>query len=252
MFEFKEVEKLLSCFVGKMQKRVIHSSFNVLARSGRTSSYGELNVQNLPRHDDVRGCFVPSAGHVYIKADYATIEMATLGQALKSQFKLESHMAAAINAGKDLHRLVAAQVTGKVEKDVSAKERQQAKPINFGKPGAMGNATLKQYAKASYGIILDEFQVKALSDAWLALFPEMNEYLRPETDLGEEVAKLFDLTPETHAHHTGSSKFLLHPANFGLERQPHRMLGSMMLKVLKEVNPTKKTGGSMTRLTLTT
>jgi DNA polymerase I-like protein with 3'-5' exonuclease and polymerase domains len=56
-----------------MARPVLHPSFNVLARSGRTSSFGEINAQNLPKSDAVRACFVPRSGHEFIDADYATI-----------------------------------------------------------------------------------------------------------------------------------------------------------------------------------
>jgi hypothetical protein len=242
LFEYDEAKKLLGCFVGKMAKPVIHPSFNVLARTGRTTSYGELNAQNLPRDDAVRGCFVPSPGHVFIKADYATIEMATLAQAATAQFGLRSEMREAINSGKDLHRLVAARVTGKPEAEVTDDERQMAKPINFGKPGAMGLAALKQYAKASYGIDLSDSEVVSLSDAWLGLFPEMADFLRDEGDLGRAVAEFFALTPDSHHAHTGSRKFSGHPANAFQTHRPHPILGGMLLKVLKEPAPVTSAG----------
>jgi hypothetical protein len=62
LLEYRETEKVLNSFIGKMARPVLHPSFNVLARSGRTTSYGELNAQNLPRDDRVRSCFVPSPG----------------------------------------------------------------------------------------------------------------------------------------------------------------------------------------------
>ena len=79
-------------------------------------------------------------------------------------------MAEAIRAGADLHRLVAAQVTGKPPDAVTRSERSKAKPINFGKPGAMGDPALKDYARAVYGIALTDAEVAALSDAWFGLF----------------------------------------------------------------------------------
>jgi len=66
LLEYREVDKLLGSFLNKMGKRVLHPSFNVLARSGRTTSFGEINAQNLPRNDKVRSCFVPSPGKVFI------------------------------------------------------------------------------------------------------------------------------------------------------------------------------------------
>ena len=84
----KAVEKLRSSFLDKMGRRVLHPSFDVLKTTGRTSRFGDLNAQNLPRDDRVRSCFVPRAGHVFLDADYAAIEMVTLAQAVMAQFGL--------------------------------------------------------------------------------------------------------------------------------------------------------------------
>ncbi len=241
LLKYQEVHKLQSAFLDKMAKRRLHPSFDVLKTTGRTSSFGEINAQNLPRDDRVRSCFQAGRGKVFIDADYATIEMATLGQCLQGQFGLPSKMAKVINKGKDLHRLVAARVAGKSESKVTPDERQKAKPINFGKPGGMGNATLKTYAKGSYGIELTEEEVQALSDSWFELFPEMSDFLEND-DLGLEVASYFNFTPMTYFDHTGSRRFLDHPENAGRATSPHPILGAMCLKVLKEQEPRTKDG----------
>lgn len=237
LMEYRETEKLLNSFIGKMARPVLHPSFNVLARSGRTSSYGEINAQNLPKDDKVRTCFVPSSGHVFIDADYKTIELGTLAQACLGQFELKSKMADAINADKDLHRLVASCVLGKPEEEITKAERSKAKPINFGKPGGMGTETLLTYAKCNYGVRLTQQEAEELSEAWLRLFPEMNEFLRDTVDTPYELAKLLKLTPTSHHEHTQDTRFLNHLENSGRESKPHRILGMMCIKVLKEQQP---------------
>lgn len=242
LLEYREVEKLLGSFLTKMARRVLHPSFGVLARTGRTTSFGEINAQNLPTDDRVRSCFVPSPGYVYVDADYKTIELATLAQACVGQFGLVSKMADAINADQDLHTLVAAQVTGKTEDEVTKAERKKAKVINFGKPGGMGDKTLKAYAKTSYGVPLTDGEVEALSDAWFDLFPEMKVFLGDATDTGREVATLLRLTPASHHEHTGDRRFASHPDNQGREQRPHPILGGMCLKVLKVPDPHTRDG----------
>jgi len=241
LLKFQGVQKLLAAFVNKMGRRRLHPSFDVLKVTGRTSSFGEINAQNLPRDDRVRCCFRPADGHVFLDADYATIEMATLAQSVLGQFGLKSKMAKAINSGVDLHRLVAARVAGKPQCKITDEERQKAKPINFGKPGGMGNVTLKAYAKANYKVSLDDDEVQALSDSWFQLFPEMTAFLGGD-DLGKEVACCFNLTPITYFDHTGSRKYLNHPANEGRAEQPHPILGAMCLKVIKTPKPETGTG----------
>ena len=237
LLQYRTIDKLLGAFLDKMAKPVIHPSFNVLARTGRTTSFGEINSQNLPRDDRIRSCFVPSPGHVFVVADFKTIEMATLAQACVSQFGLTSRMAEAINAGKDLHTLLAAKVTGKAESEVTAEERRWAKPINFGKPGGMGHNTLRKTAKTSYGLDLTEQQVAEMSEAWFVRFPEMREFLDDKTNIGAEIAALFELTPQTHLDYTGDRRFYDHPENQHFENVPHPILGWMLLKTIRDEPP---------------
>lgn len=240
--KFKAVDKLRNNFLKKMGRRRLHPSFNVLGRSGRTSSFGEINAQNLPRDDRVRSCIRADEIHVLLAEDYKTIELATLGQACLTQFDLESEMAAAINEGKDLHRMIAAKVAGIPEHEVDDERRQKAKVVSFGKPGGMGNATLQKYAKNSYGVDLSEQEVQRLSDAWFAAFPEMKDFLTDDHDLGGEIAELFQLTPLGHFRHTNNRKFIDHPNNAGRERRPHPILGGMCLKVLRCPEPRYQDG----------
>ncbi len=242
LLQYKSIEKLQSTFLNKMAKPCVHPSFDPLMVSGRTSSFGEINAQNLPRDDRIRSCFTASPGHVLIDADYATVEMATLAQSVLSQFGLPSAMAAAINAGQDLHMLVAACVTGKTEAEVSRDERQKAKPINFGKPGGMGNGGLQRYAKASYGVDLAESEVEALTRAWFALFPEMEHFLQHDGNLGESIAQFFGLTPRSFYEQSGNRRFLDHPDNYGREEMPHAIMGWMFRKVLHEAGPKTRRG----------
>jgi hypothetical protein len=235
LLDYLATNKMLAAFLSKLGGRVAHPSFEVLVRSGRTSSYGEFNAQNLPRDSQVRSCFVPSPGHVFIDADFTAVELVTLAQSCLTQFGLKSRMAEELNAGKDLHRLVAARVTGKPEAEITKEERQDAKAINFGKPGGMSDATMQQYALATYNVRLDDLQVKTLSEAWFSLFPEMVQFL--DQDLGLEVAAVFELTPAAYSEHTGRSQFVGHPDNQGAENLPRGSLGGMLLKTVKEEKP---------------
>jgi len=240
--QLKEIQKLRSTFLGRMTRRVLHPSFDPFKTSGRASSFGDINAQNLPRDDRVRACFVPSPGHVFIDADYSTLELATLGQAILTQFGMPSKMAEAINAGQDLHRLVAAQVTGKDAEAVTKSDRQKAKVLNFGKPGGMRSTTLQRYAKTGYGVDLDYWEVIQLEAAWLRLFPEMNAFLADEGDPGEDIARHFGLTPWAFYERTQSARFLEHPEAAGREDQPSAPLGWMCWKTLGEEQPATKAG----------
>lgn len=235
--QFKAVEKLLGTFVKKLGSSAIHPSFNPLVTTGRTSSYGEINAQNLPRDDRVRQCFVAPPGKVYVVADYSAIEMATLGQAIQGQLGFQSALVEAINLGHDVHRRMAAKMTGKCPEEITKEERQRAKAINFGKPGGMGNASLIRYAKASYGVMLSEEEAESFSDAWLDEWPEMTEFLDRTDDIGEEIAKLLSLTPQRHFDATMDNRFWCYAEREGRLNQPSPPLGGMFLKAMREAQP---------------
>jgi len=235
--QYRAVTKLRSTYLEKMCRGVIHPSFDPIKVTGRTSSRGELNAQNLPRDDRVRSCFIPSPGNVFIAADYSTVELATLAQAVQRQFNAPSAMAKAINEGKDLHRMVAARVMRKSEETVTRNERQKAKAINFGKPGGMGDQSIQAYSQANYGLALSDVEVEEFSQTWLGTFPEMRAFLDDATNPGEQAAEAFALTPTQYAEHTGRQGMLFHRRSDGCEDLPDSTLGFMCLKVLGERSP---------------
>src|SRR5690606_36516366 len=59
---YKVVQKLRKTLLAKLTTGIVRPSYNVLVATGRTSSFGELNAQNLPKEDSVRRCFVPHPG----------------------------------------------------------------------------------------------------------------------------------------------------------------------------------------------
>lgn len=168
----------------------IHPRYNSLVETGRTSSY-QPNIQNLPRRDGVRECFVPRPGHVFISADYASLELAALAQVLLDLFG-ESDMAKAINEGKDLHIWTASfllgtdyetALKGKKAGDPEVKHaRQAAKVANFGFPGGLGVETLITYAREGYGLRITKEDSEALKAAWRAAFPEVVTYFKMVSD----------------------------------------------------------------------
>jgi DNA polymerase I-like protein with 3'-5' exonuclease and polymerase domains len=257
--EFKQVRTLLNNFLVKMDAGRIHPHYDLLKNTGRTGSSGP-NIQGFPRKKkgkvafDVRRCFVPAEGKLFYVADYASIELRTLSQALLTQFKLDSHMARAINAGQDLHRLVAARMKATALPDaaavladpgrfatvaasVTAEERNSAKPANFGLPAGMGARRLKDYARAQYGQPYTDEDARSWTEAWLASFPEMETFRRDTFAAGLALAEELRLTPGDYAAATGGRRYGT-PA----EAEPTGWLGGMALKVLQEPIPATATG----------
>jgi DNA polymerase I-like protein with 3'-5' exonuclease and polymerase domains len=161
---------------------------NVLLETGRTSWWGP-NMQNPPRKGGVRECFVPRPGFVYCDCDYDTIELCALAQVLLERFG-RSRMAEDIQAGRDLHLGLAADLLGISYEEAARRyeegdpsveaARQAAKAANFGFPGGMGVAKflIAQAAFIPRGLGPAEANAWATSlrDAWFRRYPEMRSY----------------------------------------------------------------------------
>tara|TARA_R110000765_G_scaffold270754_1_gene369550 strand:+ start:134 stop:2020 length:1887 start_codon:yes stop_codon:yes gene_type:complete len=179
-------EKILTTYLPVLQagtEAPLNPGYDTLKESGRTSSF-RPNIQNVPRMGGVRECFVPRPGHVFVAADYSTLELCALAQACLDLLGY-SYMADAINDGQDLHLAIAAQllnmdyedaVLARKAGDKEVKEhRQLAKALNFGLPGGLGAETFCKFAK-SYGVSLEEEYAVSLKKHWLSAWPEMREY----------------------------------------------------------------------------
>jgi DNA polymerase I-like protein with 3'-5' exonuclease and polymerase domains len=238
LLEYKAVSKLQKTFIDKLQHPVLHPSFNPLVDTGRTSSFGEINAQNLPKKDHVRECIIPSPDHVFIDADYATVELRTLAQSVQDQLGIESRMGKLINSGQDLHRLLAAHVMRKPIDEVTGPERNKAKAINFGKPGGMGTDGLVDYARSSYKIELTEAEAADIEQAWFDLYPEMQDFLEIRADSAARLAYLLQLTPEAYHEWTGKDHF----RNADNYLAPCATIGAMCLKAVRDPEPTTSSG----------
>lgn len=162
---------------------LLQPMWNPLVATGRTSVYNPP-VQQLPRKGDVRPCFVPRPGYWYLSADYNYIELVTWAQTCLDLFGF-SQLAEAIRADMDPHVDLAVEILRSIEgknhtydevyaarKTWGKDPRQKAKAANFGYPGGLGAQTFMAYAKASYGVTIQEEQAWGLKRAWQAKWPE--------------------------------------------------------------------------------
>lgn len=78
------------------------------------------------RAQDIRNLFVPGEGMVFIDADYSQIELRLL--AVLSQ---DENLLAAFQENSDIHLSTAARLFNKEFSEVTAKERRDAKTVNF-------------------------------------------------------------------------------------------------------------------------
>lgn len=167
-----------------------------LVASGRTSS-SKPNIQNFPKHDakgdpirasDIRRCFIPRPGNVFVNADYSTVELRCLAQ-ICLNWGIPSEMAIALRQGRDLHTDFAAQLLGydydncvailndrshDLHKKVSD-GRALAKVANFGYPGGLQPGGFANYAR-SYGLRVDDATSQQLYDNWISRWIEADPF----------------------------------------------------------------------------
>jgi DNA polymerase-1 len=136
--------------------------------SGRMSCTAP-NLQNLPRDERYRRCFVAPPGRVLVKADYSQIELR-----LAAKIANDQAMQDAYRRGEDLHTLTARAILGKP--DVTKADRQLAKAVNFGLIYGMGPAAFRVYARSNYGVMLTEAEAKAYREAFFATYPGLRRW----------------------------------------------------------------------------
>ncbi|HET6328495.1 MAG TPA: DNA polymerase I, partial [Planctomycetaceae bacterium] len=138
IIEQRQLSKLKGTYLDALPKMVnprtgrIHCSFNqVVAATGRLSA-SDPNLQNIPIRTEegrrVRRAFLASPdGWKLLCADYSQIELRML-----AHFSRDRALQEAFRQGADIHSVVAQEVFGVTEADVTSNMRRIAKAVNFG------------------------------------------------------------------------------------------------------------------------
>jgi DNA polymerase-1 len=138
------------------------------AGSGRMSCSAP-NLQNVPRDQRYRRCFVAPPGRVLVKADFSQIELRIAAKVANEPAMIEAY-----RRGDDLRTLTAKQILGKDE--VTKADRQLAKAVNFGLLYGMGARGFRRYARSHYGVELTEAQATKYRRAFFAAYPALRRW----------------------------------------------------------------------------
>lgn len=111
--------------------------------TGRLTS-GSPGLQQIPHTEAYRSCFRAPAGGKLIIADYSQIEMRIL-----ADFARDEALLAAFDRGADLHRQTAADMFGLSLEQVTRRQREYAKGLNYGLIYGMGAEGLASRLEAS-------------------------------------------------------------------------------------------------------
>ncbi|MCL2705148.1 MAG: DNA polymerase I [Spirochaetaceae bacterium] len=109
----------------------IHTTYRQTGTAtGRLSSINP-NLQNIPIKDEdgrkIRKAFIPSAGRVFMSADYSQIELVVL-----AHLSQDPELIRAFTEKTDVHTLTASLIFDTTQDKVTPEQRRIAKTINFG------------------------------------------------------------------------------------------------------------------------
>jgi len=149
----------------------IHATYHQISSPSGRMACSDPNVQQVPREKQVRTCFKPETGNLYIIADYSQIELRVAAGIAHDKLMLETY-----EKGGDIHRLTAALTMGKDAEYVTYDERQAAKAINFGLVYAMGPRGLQISARHSYGVDMSLEQAKHFRERFFQAYSGIREW----------------------------------------------------------------------------
>ena len=180
LLQYREAAKRAGAYGDNWRKHIhpatgrIHPNWKQIGAETGRMACRTPNLQNLPRDKAYRACFRPGPGNVFIKADYSQIELRLI-----AEISGEDNMIQAFREGQDLHVLVAQDITGKDNpEDITAGERQMAKPVNFGFSYGMGADRLVEYARSNFAVDLTLEEAKRIREGYFKRFPGLRRWHR--------------------------------------------------------------------------
>lgn len=169
--QLKHLDKLLNTYTDTYIKAAqgdgrIHSKLDSFgADTGRLSS-SDPAMQNIPAHVHgkvLRKAFIARPGFKLVSLDYKQIELVILAVMSNDQFMMEL-----FRKKIDIHRLVAEKVL--YHRPVNKRERDNAKPVNFGKIYGGGLWLFSPWAGNDYT------SQKQYENEWYGIFPNVRAY----------------------------------------------------------------------------
>lgn len=183
--EYREIAKLQNTYIKPLPQLVgsdgrLHGSFNqVVAATGRLSSQ-DPNLQNIPvktaAGQEIRAAFIAEAGHSLVKADYSQIDLR-----VAAHISQDERMMDVFRAGGDIHTETAAWIANVSPAEVTAKQRREAKTLNFGVLYGMGAFN---FARAA-GVSVEE--ARSFIERYRAQYQGLTAWIRQTIETAEEL-----------------------------------------------------------------
>lgn len=135
ILKYRELFKLKSTYIEALPTYInkkdhrIHTTFSqTRVATGRLASF-DPNLQNIPASSPgvyIRKAFKPTAGHLFISADYSQIELRVLAYLSQDENLIQAFL-----DGRDVHKETAARLFDEPFDAVTHEQRQIGKRINF-------------------------------------------------------------------------------------------------------------------------
>lgn len=176
ILEYRKAQKLVSTYseslLSKISKHTgrLHTDFKQLVSTGRMSS-SNPNLQNIPRKQKYRSCFVAKPGYSLLTADMSGAELRILGNLSKDPVFVEAY-----STGQDLHTRTASEVFDRPYDKVEKAMRNAAKAINFGLVYGMSSVGLSKRLKIS------EKEAEAMINKYFNRYQGIKRYLKKAGD----------------------------------------------------------------------
>lgn len=132
ILEYRKYAKLISTYAEPVIERIhsktgrLHTKLKQMVATGRLSS-SDPNLQNIPKKQIYRSCFIAEEGNVLITADMSGAELRILGNLSKDHVIIDAY-----KQHIDLHTKTASDIFGVSMDKVTDAQRDVAKTINFG------------------------------------------------------------------------------------------------------------------------
>jgi len=172
ILDYRGVAKLTSTYTEKLPDLAdsnsrIHTTYNQLKVVTARLSSENPNLQNIPRDKTVavRSAFVAAEGCKLVALDYSQIELRILAHLSK-----DTHLQDSFRAGQDIHTATAAKLFDTFVDEITDRQRQIAKVVNFAVMYGMGPHALSE------NLDIEFIEAKKYIDDFFEFYPEVKQW----------------------------------------------------------------------------
>lgn len=186
ILKYRKHSKLITTYAEPLIAKInsvtgrLHTEFKQMVATGRMSS-SRPNLQNIPKKQMYRSCFISEDGYKIITADMSGAELRILGNLSQDPTLIDSY-----RRGIDLHTKTASEVFNVSMENVTSEMRDSAKTINFGIIYGLTKFGLSRRLKIS------EPAAEKLINIYFEKYPGVRKYL--DTAAREGVYKRYSRT----------------------------------------------------------